>query len=233
MYVDRLVLSLESVPLFRTEEFSTYNVSNTHCTDSVKVSTRTMEFGLGPHDQQPPLQGKILHHRQTNAISADEHVKDVVHHKGNIMYIHCKTIDSIPYSFTICIDNSKSPFSTLYFLIFLIRNSDKAKFSIPLVFSAPDTPVYNKSHKYQELEYRYQTTELRMEFYIHLFKLFCHPGASVYSVFNGTKIVCSGLVSDACTLIVHFAVMNYHITVVHDFRSNQPKFITMVLISSI
>ena len=41
MYVERLVLSLESIPLFQMEEFSMYNVSNTHCRNSMKVSTRT------------------------------------------------------------------------------------------------------------------------------------------------------------------------------------------------
>ena len=41
MYVDTLVLFSESVPLFKTEELSTYNVSSTRCTNAVKVSTRT------------------------------------------------------------------------------------------------------------------------------------------------------------------------------------------------
>ena len=41
MYVNKLVLFLESVSLFRTEEFSTYNVSNTRSRNSVKVSIRT------------------------------------------------------------------------------------------------------------------------------------------------------------------------------------------------
>ena len=41
MYVDKLVLSSESVSLFRTEEFSMYNVSSRCCRNSMKVSTRT------------------------------------------------------------------------------------------------------------------------------------------------------------------------------------------------
>ena len=40
MYVDKLVLFSESVPLFRMEEFSSYNVNNTRYTNSVKVSIR-------------------------------------------------------------------------------------------------------------------------------------------------------------------------------------------------
>ena len=80
-------------------------------------------------------------------------------------------------------------------LLFLVRKSDKAKFNIPTVFQAPDTPMYTKPRKYQELQYRIQTMELQMEFYLHLFGLFCRVGDTLYSVFNGTKILCAGLVS--------------------------------------
>ena len=81
-------------------------------------------------------------------------------------------------------------------LLFLIRKSEKAKFNIPATFQAPDTPVYTKPRKYQELQYRIQSTELRMEFYLHLFELFCRVGDTVNSVFNGTKILCAGLVNN-------------------------------------
>ena len=40
-----------------------------------------------------------------------------------------------------------------------------------------------------------------MEFYLHLFELFCYVGDTIYSVFNGTKILCAGLVSTNNTLI--------------------------------
>ena len=86
-------------------------------------------------------------------------------------------------------------------LLFLIRKSEKAKFNIPATFQAPDTPMYTKPRKYQELQYRIQSTELRMEFYLHLFELFCRAGDTVYSVFNGTKILCAGLVSANITLV--------------------------------
>ena len=86
-------------------------------------------------------------------------------------------------------------------LLFLIRKLEKAKFNIPATFQALDTPVYTKPRKYQELQYRIQSTELRMEFYLNLFELFCHAGDTVYSVFNGTKILYTGLVSANITLI--------------------------------
>ena len=91
-------------------------------------------------------------------------------------------------------------------LLFLIRKSEKAKFNIPATFQAPDTPVYTKPRKYQELQYRIQSTELRMEFYLHLFKLFCRPGDTIYSAFNDTKILCAGLVSTNFTFILAVAI---------------------------
>ena len=92
-------------------------------------------------------------------------------------------------------------------LLFLIRKLEKAKFNIPATFQAPDTPMYTKPRNYQELQYRIQSTELRMEFYLHLFKLFCRAGDTIYSVFNGTKILCAGLVSANITLILTAAIL--------------------------
>ena len=80
-------------------------------------------------------------------------------------------------------------------LLFLIRKSEKAKFNILATFQAPETPMYTKPRKYKELQYRIQATKLRMEFYLHLFELFSRARDTVYSVFNGTKILCAGLVS--------------------------------------
>ena len=91
--------------------------------------------------------------------------------------------------------------------LFLIRKSEKSKFNIPATFQAPDTPVYTKPRKYQELQYRIQSCELRMEFYLYLFELFCRPGDTVYSVFNGTKILCAGLVSTKFTFMIAVAIL--------------------------
>ena len=49
-------------------------------------------------------------------ISVDEHIKDVVHFKDNILYIHCQTMDVDPYSFTIVLNNNTSPFTVVPFL---------------------------------------------------------------------------------------------------------------------
>ena len=92
-------------------------------------------------------------------------------------------------------------------LLFLIRKSEKAKFNIPATFQALDTPVYTKPRKYQESQYKIQSTELRMEFYLHLFELFCRAEDTGYSVFNGTKILYTGLVSTNNTLISTVAIL--------------------------
>ena len=49
------------------------------------------------------------------AISLDKKVKDVVWYTDSTLLIHCETTASLPYFFMICVDNSKSPFLTLYF----------------------------------------------------------------------------------------------------------------------
>ena len=46
-----------------------------------------------------------------------------------------------------------------------------------------------------------------MEFYLHLFELFCHAKDTVYSVFNGTKILSTDLVSTNNTLISTVAIL--------------------------
>ena len=87
--------------------------------------------------------------------------------------------------------NARAPIT----LLFLIRHIDKDKIVIPDEFEAPNTPVYTKPRKYQKLEYREQATELRMEFYLRIFDLFCRPRETIYTIFNRTKILCVGLVS--------------------------------------
>jgi hypothetical protein len=84
------------------------------------------------------------------------------------------------------------------FLIFLIRKSYRAskidQIIIPKAFAAPQTAVYTKPRKYNELEYRINTLELRIEFYLRVLEMFCKPGNSMISVFDGGKFLCAGLV---------------------------------------
>jgi hypothetical protein len=59
------------------------------------------------------------------------------------------------------------------FLIFLVwksyRVSKKDPIIIPKAFAAPQTIIYSKPWKYNELEYWIDTSELRMEFYLKVF----------------------------------------------------------------
>jgi hypothetical protein len=86
------------------------------------------------------------------------------------------------------------------FLIFLVRKSYKAlkrdPIVIPKAFAAPQTSVYLKPRKYNELEYWIDTLELRMEFYLRVLKMFYKPDDSILSAFNGRKVLCAGLVSN-------------------------------------
>jgi hypothetical protein len=84
------------------------------------------------------------------------------------------------------------------FLIFLIRKSYRASkidpIVIPKAFAAPQTAVYTKPRKYNELDHWIDTSELRMEFYLKVLEMFCKPGDSMISVFGGGKVLCAGLV---------------------------------------
>jgi hypothetical protein len=85
------------------------------------------------------------------------------------------------------------------FLVFLIRKSYRASrldlIVIPKAFAAPQTSVYSTPRKYNELEYRIDKSELRMEFYLRMLEMFCKPGDSILSIFGGRKVLCAGLVS--------------------------------------
>ena len=85
------------------------------------------------------------------------------------------------------------------FLIFLVQELYKAStrdfIVIPKVFIAPQTSVYLKPWKYNELEYWIDTSELQMEFYLRVLKMFCKHGDNMFSVFGGGKVLCTELVS--------------------------------------
>jgi hypothetical protein len=67
--------------------------------------------------------------------------------------------------------------------------------NVPLNFHAPNTSVYTKPRKYNELEYQIETSKLRMEFYLHVMELICRPGDVVFSVFAGGKVFYVGVIS--------------------------------------
>ena len=83
-------------------------------------------------------------------------------------------------------------------LIFLVKKTYRAAGNVDNVllnFHAPNTSLYNKPQKYNELEYGMDTTELRMEFYLKVLELVCRPRDAVVSIFGGGKALCAGVVS--------------------------------------
>ena len=73
-------------------------------------------IGLVPMTNFVHFQAKFHIAEHVVAVTVDEKVKDVVWYSDNTILIHCETTSSPPYSFTIYVDNSNTPFSTLYFL---------------------------------------------------------------------------------------------------------------------
>ena len=97
-----------------------------------------------------------------------------------------------------CLANNRLAQSMVY-LIFLIQKSYKASRSDPIVipntFAALQTSMYSKPCKYNELEYRIDNSELRMEFYLRILEMFYKPRDSILSIFGGRKVPYVGLVS--------------------------------------
>jgi hypothetical protein len=79
-------------------------------------------------------------------------------------------------------------------IIWLLKKSSSLRVP-PKEFIPPDGSQFQKPRKYNELEYRLFPTELRMEFYFRVLDLYCRPGDGVLSVFTGTKMVTTAVVS--------------------------------------
>ena len=73
-------------------------------------------IGLVPMTNFVHFQAKFRIAEHAVVVFADKKVKDVFWYSDNTSLIHCETTGSPPYSSTICVDNLRSPFSTLYFL---------------------------------------------------------------------------------------------------------------------
>ena len=83
------------------------------------------------------------------------------------------------------------PFATVY-LLFLLKHGDdrtshlqpkvKAEFVVP-----SDIFYYSNVRRYNKAKYRMYSSELRMEFYLELMKLFCRAGENFPNIHCGTK----------------------------------------------
>jgi hypothetical protein len=98
------------------------------------------------------------------------------------------------------------------YLIFIVKKSDKLNgksIKVPVFFEAPNTSVYQKPCKYNELEYKIMTSELRMEFYLQILEMFYQPGDAIVSIFGGGKVVCAGVVSSPISLTSELYLTNF------------------------
>jgi hypothetical protein len=80
-------------------------------------------------------------------------------------------------------------------LLFLVKKHLSSTIKIPSLFTFPDTPVYTKPRRYNEIEYRMYTNELRMEFYMRVLEIICKPMSVICTLFCGTKALCAAVVS--------------------------------------
>ena len=92
-----------------------------------------------------------------------------------------------------CLNNAKTrvPPAAVYLLFLLkcgddrasrLRQNVKAKFAVP-----SDVPYYLEVGRYNEVKYRVEPSELRMEFYLKIMKLFCRAGGNFVGIHCGSK----------------------------------------------
>ena len=82
-------------------------------------------------------------------------------------------------------------------LVFLQRPGNNVRVEILDEFTCLEFSRYMKASAYNELEYRLNNLELRMEFYIWTVSAFCTPQDCIYSVFASEKLTCAAMVSIA------------------------------------
>ena len=92
-----------------------------------------------------------------------------------------------------CLNDAKThALPTAVYLFFLLKRRDdhasrlwqnvKAEFAVP-----SDVPYYSKVERYNEVKYRVEPSELRMEFYLEIMKLFCRAGENFVDIHYGSK----------------------------------------------
>ena len=87
------------------DRLESWSIALVPMTDNVNF---VMKFRAGPH---------------ALPISVDERIQEVAYYKGNTVHIHCETTDAEPYSFTVVVDNTMSPFFVVPFLTSLQGSS--------------------------------------------------------------------------------------------------------------
>ena len=94
---------------------------------------------------------------------------------------------------------TRAPPAAVYLLFLLKRGNERAsrlRKNVKAEFAVPsDVPYYSKVERYNEVKYRVEPSELRMEFYLEIMKLFCRAGENFVGIHCGSKCL---LVAKVC-----------------------------------
>ena len=84
-----------------------------------------------------------------------------------------------------------APPAAVYLLVLLRRGDDSAsrlRQNVKAEFAVPsDVPYYSEVGRYNEVKYQVEPSELRMEFYLEIMKLFCRAGENFVNIHCGSK----------------------------------------------
>ena len=100
-----------------------------------------------------------------------------------------------------CLNDAKTcaPPVAVYLLFLLRRGDDRASHlrqNVKAEFAVPsDVPYYSEVGRYNEVKYRVKSSELRMEFYLEIMKLFCRAGENFVGIHCNSKCL---LVAKVC-----------------------------------
>ena len=89
-------------------------------------------------------------------------------------------------------DAKTHAFPTAVYLLFLLKRGDdrasRLRQNIKTEFVVPsDVPYYLEVGKYNKVKYRVEPSELKMEFYLEIMKLFCRVGENFVGIYSGSK----------------------------------------------
>ena len=97
---------------------------------------------------------------------------------------------------------TRAPPAAVYLLFLLKRGDDRAsrlRQNVKAEFAIPsDVPYYSEVGRYNEVKYRVEPSELRMEFYLEIMKLFYRAGENFVGIHCGSKCLLA-------TKVCHFS----------------------------
>ena len=86
---------------------------------------------------------------------------------------------------------TRAPPAVVYLLFLLRRGDDRAsrlRQNVKAEFAVPsDVPYYSEVGRYNKVKYRVEPSELRMEFYLEIMKLFCRAGENFVGIHCDSK----------------------------------------------